>query len=117
MQRPEESSNAASLAGALGRRDEVVERPRSTAAPRRSRSLLSAATYAIAAAGQRALTFLLLPLYTAALSTAEYGRLSLLLTIVGGVTVLLAGGFEYSINKRFFELHEDPVAQRRFVRS
>lgn len=88
-----------------------------SAPPKDSRSLLSAATYGIASAGQRALAFLLLPLYTTVLSPAEYGRISILLSIAGATAVLLAGGMDYSLNRRFFLLQDDPVGQRRFVRS
>ena len=88
-----------------------------SSAPNDSRSLLSAATYAVASAGQRALTFLLLPLYTAVLSPAEYGRISILLSIGGAAAVLLAGGLDYSLNRRFFQLQDDSGAQWRFIRS
>ena len=69
--------------------------PPLSGAPKTSRSLLSAATYAGASAGQRALALLLLPLYTAALSTAEYGRLSILLAVVSGAIVVLSAGFDF----------------------
>lgn len=79
------------------------------------RSLVSAGAYALAAAAQRALAFLLLPLYTAVLTPAEYGRLSLLLSIFAAASVTLAAGFEFAVTRGFIRLEHDRAAQRRFV--
>jgi O-antigen/teichoic acid export membrane protein len=85
--------------------------------PGAGRSLLSGATFALANAAQRTLTFILLPLYTAVLSPAEYGRLGLLLTVQSGASVAFAAGMEIAILRGFFLRESDVVAQRRFVLS
>lgn len=73
--------------------------------------------FAAASVAQRAIAFLLLPVYTAALTPAEYGRLGLLITIQGGMSILLAAGMEAAVLRQFFQLGDDPGAQRRFVMS
>jgi O-antigen/teichoic acid export membrane protein len=73
--------------------------------------------YAIAAAGQRALGFLLLPLYTTVLSPAEYGRISLLVAISAAAYVVLAAGFDFAVIRQYFHHEGDPEAQQRFVSS
>jgi O-antigen/teichoic acid export membrane protein len=81
------------------------------------RSLISGGAFALGNATQRVFVFLLLPLMTAALSPAEYGRLGLLVTIQGGVTVALSAGMETGVFRHYFYLEGDSVAQRRFVAS
>jgi O-antigen/teichoic acid export membrane protein len=71
----------------------------------------------LANAAQRTFVFLLLPIYTAVLSPAEYGRLGLLITIQSGISVALAGGMEAGVFRHFFHLEGNPEAQRRFVAS
>jgi O-antigen/teichoic acid export membrane protein len=79
------------------------------------RSLLSGSTYALANAAQRALAFVLLPLYTAVLSSSEYGRLGLLLTLQTGCVVLFSAGMENGLIRQFFQIEGDLHAQRRFI--
>jgi O-antigen/teichoic acid export membrane protein len=79
------------------------------------RSLLSGSTYALTNAAQRALAFILLPLYTAVLSSAEYGRLGLLLTLQTGAVVVLTAGMDNGVIRQYFQYDGDPAAQRRFV--
>jgi O-antigen/teichoic acid export membrane protein len=79
------------------------------------RSLVSGSTYALASAGQRVLAFVLLPLYTTVLSSSEYGRLGLLLTLQTGAAVVFTLGMDNGLIRQFFQLEGDPVAQRRFV--
>jgi O-antigen/teichoic acid export membrane protein len=81
------------------------------------RSLISGGAFALGNAAQRVFVFLLLPLMTAVLSPAEYGRLGLLVTIQGGVTVALSAGMETGVFRHYFYLEGDPAAQRRFVAS
>lgn len=87
------------------------------AAPSTRGSLKSGGTYALANAAQRALAFVLLPLYVTVLLPAEYGRLGLLIAIQSGATVALAAGMEAAVMRRFFALVDDPRQQRRFVLS
>ncbi len=80
-------------------------------------SLISGSAFALGNAAQRLFAFLLLPLYTAALSPAEFGRLGLLITIQGGVSVALSAGMETGVFRHYFHLEGDSPAQRRFVTS
>jgi O-antigen/teichoic acid export membrane protein len=84
---------------------------------RTRRSLVSGGAFALGNAAQRVFAFLLLPVYTSVLSPAEYGRLGLLITIQGGVSVALSAGMETGVFRRYFYLEGDPRAQRRFVAS
>lgn len=79
------------------------------------RDLVSGGVYALASAAQRAVAFLLLPLYTSVLSPAEYGRLSVLLTIVGATVVILGAGLDYAVLRGYVERDADAASQRRFV--
>jgi O-antigen/teichoic acid export membrane protein len=88
-----------------------------TVKPGAGRALVSGGAFALGNAAQRVFAFLLLPVYTAVLSPAEYGRLGLLITIQGGLTVALSAGMETGVFRRYFYLEGDPVAQRRFVAS
>jgi O-antigen/teichoic acid export membrane protein len=80
------------------------------------RSIQSASVYAIAAAGQRALTFLLLPVYTRALTPSEYGRVTVLVSLSSVTYMVLSMGFDFSVVRQYFSYTDD--AQRgRFVTS
>jgi O-antigen/teichoic acid export membrane protein len=79
------------------------------------RSLLSGSTYALANAAQRGLAFVLLPLYTTVLSSSEYGRLGLLLTLQTGAIVVFSAGMENGLIRQFFQIEGDPLAQRRLI--
>jgi O-antigen/teichoic acid export membrane protein len=81
------------------------------------RSLVSGGAFALGNAAQRVFAFLLLPLYTAALSPAEFGRLGLLITIQAGVTVALSAGMETGVFRHYFHLEGNSSAQQRFVTS
>lgn len=82
-----------------------------------ARSVRNGAVYAGAAAFQRALTFLLLPLYTHALSPSEYGRLGVILMVTTAAVILFSLGLEFSLFRNFFQLASDPQRQRRLVNS
>jgi O-antigen/teichoic acid export membrane protein len=94
---------------------QVDARPDAGNRPSTQQSLLSGGTYALANSAQRALAFLLLPLYTAVLSSSEYGRLGLLLTVQAGAAVVLTAGMDSGVMRQFFQLEGEPAAQRRFV--
>jgi O-antigen/teichoic acid export membrane protein len=85
--------------------------------PAARRSLVSGGAFALGNAAQRIFAFLLLPVYTAVLAPSEYGRLGLLVTIQGGLTVALSAGMETGVFRRYFYLEGDPTAQRRFISS
>jgi O-antigen/teichoic acid export membrane protein len=75
----------------------------------------SGAVYAVAAACQRGLNFLLLPLYTHVLAPAEYGRLSVLLAIAAAAIICLSFGMDTAFFRTYFALRSDPDGQQRFV--
>jgi O-antigen/teichoic acid export membrane protein len=83
---------------------------------RLSRAAGNAGLYAIANAVPRLLSFLFLPLYTHALTPAEYGRLSLILVIAVAASFLLASGLDVAIFRIYFELR-GADARKRFVDS
>jgi O-antigen/teichoic acid export membrane protein len=80
------------------------------------RSVGNAGVYAIANAAPRLLAFLFLPLYTHALSPAEYGRLSLILVIAVAASFVLASGLDVAIFRIYFELRAED-SRKRFVDS
>jgi O-antigen/teichoic acid export membrane protein len=79
------------------------------------RSLVSGGTYALASAGQRALAFVLLPLYTTVLSSSEYGRLGLLLTLQTGAAVVFTLGMDNGLIRQYFQLEGNRPGQRRLI--
>lgn len=79
------------------------------------RSLTSAATYALAGAAQRILAFLLLPLYTATLSPAEFGRVTVLIAVSSGAYVVLSAGLDVSVMRRYVALEGHPQRQENFL--
>lgn len=81
------------------------------------RSAASGGAFAIINAAQRALVFLLLPVYTSVLSPSEYGALGLLITVQSAAVLLFQGGMEAAIMRHFFTLDGDRPAQYRFVGS
>jgi O-antigen/teichoic acid export membrane protein len=106
-----------SLATVKQETDPSANRAPSDAGSGARRSLVSGSAFALGNAVQRVFVFLLLPLMTAALSPAEYGRLGLLVTIQGGVTVALSAGMETGVFRHYFYLEGDASGQRRFVAS
>jgi O-antigen/teichoic acid export membrane protein len=88
-----------------------------TETPTLRRSVASGGVYAVAAAGQRALTFLLLPIYTRVLSPAEYGRVALLASISALVYVVLGTGFDFALIRQYYHYDSASDARLRFVSS
>jgi O-antigen/teichoic acid export membrane protein len=85
------------------------------APPALGAAVRNSAVYAGAAAFQRAIVFLLLPVYTRVLAPAEYGRLSVLLAIASAAMIVLSCGMDTAFFRTYFALRSDPEAQRRFV--
>jgi O-antigen/teichoic acid export membrane protein len=83
----------------------------------RRAALRASFAYALATGLQRALAFLLLPFFTRAVSPAEYGQLSLAVSITGIATILFAGGLEVAVLRTHFQLSEDPEGQQRHIRT
>lgn len=75
------------------------------------------ATYTVAGLMGKSIGFLLLPLYTRALSPAEYGRLSVIGSVMGMTTILLTFGLEASTFRIYFELAKDAERQRSLIDS
>jgi O-antigen/teichoic acid export membrane protein len=79
------------------------------------RSLFGGGIYALTNAGQRAVAFLLLPLYVAVLSPAEYGRLGVLLTVQSAAATVFTAGMDVSVMRRYVQLEGDADSQMDFV--
>jgi O-antigen/teichoic acid export membrane protein len=79
--------------------------------------VLSGGVYAAATGLQRAVTFLLLPLYTRVLAPAEYGRLAIALSIFAVASFLLEFGLELAIYRNLFQLADNPEKRERFIQS
>jgi O-antigen/teichoic acid export membrane protein len=77
----------------------------------------SGVVYASTMAAQRAVTFLLLPIFTRVLTPAEYGRLSIALSAYAVAVVVFALGMELAIFRNVVHLADDPTARNRFIRS
>lgn len=73
--------------------------------------------YAAVGLSQRALGFVLLPLYARALSPEEYGQVSLLLIISGAVGLILSFGLEFAVFRGFFQLSRDVEERERYLNS
>ena len=81
------------------------------------RSLKSACVFGIGTALQRGIAFLLLPLYTRALTPAEYGTLSVLLAATSAASMLFGFGLEMGLFRSFFLYADDPRRKRDFLGS
>ena len=81
------------------------------------RSLKSACAFGIGTALQRGIAFLLLPLYTRALTPAEYGTLSVLLAATSAASMLFGFGLEMGLFRSFFLYADDPRRKRDFLGS
>ena len=81
------------------------------------RPLQSGAVYAFAAALQRAIGFLLLPLYTRALDPADYGALSVLTSVAAAVAILFTFGLDIAIFRTYFEYENNAARQGRYIQS
>ncbi len=66
-----------------------------------------AVAYLAIAAVQRGTTFLMLPLFARALTPEEYGRIAVLLTVYGLVTVAIPGGLELPLFRAMFAPETD----------
>lgn len=85
------------------------------AAPSIGTALRGGAVYAIAAAIQRGIIFVLLPIYTRVLDPVAYGRLSVLLAIAAVAIIILSCGMDTAFFRAYFLLRDEPENQARFV--
>jgi O-antigen/teichoic acid export membrane protein len=95
----------------------LEQTPSQAPAAAQPRALKSATVFALASALQRGLQFVLLPLYTRALTPATYGVLSVVLATSAAFAILFAFGLDLSIFRSYFALADDPNRQARFVSS
>jgi O-antigen/teichoic acid export membrane protein len=82
-----------------------------------SRVLRGTVAYAAGGVLQRTIGFLLLPLYARVLSTAEYGEIGVLMTLVVGLATLLGLGLETAVFRTYVRLKAQPAELERFVNS
>jgi O-antigen/teichoic acid export membrane protein len=80
-----------------------------------NRTFRATAAYTLGNVVQRGMSFILLPFFTRALTPAQYGQISIAFSITAVASVLMAFGLELSIYRTFFQLSDDPVAQRQYV--
>ncbi len=80
-------------------------------------ALRAAGVYAAGSALQKAIGFLLLPLYTRALSPAEYGALSVVLAASAVAAIVFSLGLDFAIFRTYFALATEPARQRQMVHS
>lgn len=80
-------------------------------------ALRSAAVFALGGAFQRALMFLLLPVFTRVLSPAEYGRLSIALAVTGAAYIVFGFSLDVSVFRSYFQLSDDRGRQEQFIRT
>ena len=76
-----------------------------------------AVTYTALGALPRALGFLLLPVYTAALGAGNYGRMSIAMSIFSVAVFLMSAGLEIAVFRSWFQLSGEPSRQETFVQS
>lgn len=81
----------------------------------RTRLLNGVIAYAAAAVIQRAIGFLLLPVYARVLTPAEYGQIGVLMTIAAAVGTVLSLGLETAVFRGYVRLGDRPAELRRFV--
>jgi O-antigen/teichoic acid export membrane protein len=82
-----------------------------------ARTFRATAAYTVGNALQRGLSFLLLPLFTRAVTPSQYGQLSVAFSITGVASVLMSFGFELAVYRTFFKLSDDQLALRRYIHS
>jgi O-antigen/teichoic acid export membrane protein len=73
--------------------------------------------YASTMAAQRAISFLLLPVFTRVLSTSQYGKLSIALSANAVAIVIFAFGLELAVFRGVVHLSEEASIRDRFIRS
>lgn len=81
------------------------------------RALRNAGIYGVTAGLRGGVGFLLLPLYTRALTPSEYGRLAIILVITSAATIVFSFGLDFALFRGFFQLASQPAKQLRLVDS
>ena len=83
---------------------------------RTARTVMRAtAVYAAVTIAQRGLPLLLLPIYTRALSPAEYGELGVLLAVSVGLSFLFSFGQEVALFRQLFKIGGEAEGRRRLL--
>lgn len=77
--------------------------------------VVGGAAYAAVTIGQRALAFLLLPLYARVLSPAEYGELGILLATTQAFTFVMGMGQQFAVYRLWFQLEGDLSERQRYL--
>jgi O-antigen/teichoic acid export membrane protein len=81
------------------------------------RSLRSAVVFGVGNGLTPGIGFVLLPVYTRALTPSQYGPLSVLLAVSSAAGMLFSFGLDLGLFRSFFELADEPIRQRRFLGS
>lgn len=80
-----------------------------------SRSFNNTTIYFVTNVLQKAISFLLLPVYTIYLSTEDYGLVSLILSFLGVVSLLITLSLNGAVSRYFFIYKEDESIQKEFL--
>src|SRR5438445_12161392 len=81
------------------------------------RLLRSSAVYAVANFGIKALSFLLLPLYTRFLAPADYGVISLAETLAALIGIVGGLGLSSALGRLYFQYLDRPAELRAYLSS
>jgi O-antigen/teichoic acid export membrane protein len=84
---------------------------------RPSRIVRGAATFLVASVLQRAIPFLLLPLFVRFLTPAEFGQIAILTTVVAAFGVVVGLGLETAVFRGYVRAAADKVERGQYVRS
>jgi O-antigen/teichoic acid export membrane protein len=79
------------------------------------RVLVGGAAYAAVTVLQRALSFLLLPVYARALSPAQYGELGVIIALSQAFIFVMGAGQQFAVFRQWFQLEDDEADRRRYV--
>jgi len=80
-----------------------------------TRVLRGTVAYAAASVIQRAIGFLLLPLYARVLTPGEYGQIAVVTTVTAALGTLLGLGLETAVFRTYSRLRDQPRERRRFT--
>jgi O-antigen/teichoic acid export membrane protein len=83
--------------------------------PGGNRAVRGAAVYGSASLLQRAVSFLLLPLYARVLTPTEYGELGIIVTIAAAAGAILGFGLETAVFRSLITLADEPGERGRYL--
>ncbi len=85
------------------------------AAPKKQKTALATVVFAAGTTLPRVLTLIFLPVYTASLTTSEYGRLSVLLWLGVIIGMVLPLGLDLAVFRNYFKFEGEKQTQQDYV--